>query len=199
MSNQSPEEAITENLERGEALLWSGQPQKGLRLRSQDLFLIPFSLMWGGFAIFWEFSVITHPGKCDGSTGLFMTLWGIPFVCIGLYFIFGRFFADAYNRSRTFYGVTNERIIILSGIFSRQVKSLQLRTLSDISLNQGSGDVGTITFGPSQNTMNIFMPSGSWPGAARYAPPSFDLIERPKEVYNIIRQAQKGASEVKSS
>ena len=191
---QSPEAVLSQNLEQGERLLWSGKPLDGVRLRSQDLFLIPFSLIWGGFAIFWEYSVITHPRNGDGSTGLFMSLWGIPFVCIGLYLIFGRFFADAYNRSRTFYGVTNERIIILSGIFSRQVKSLQLRTLSDISLNQGSGDLGTITFGPSQNTMNIFIPSGSWPGAGRYAPPSFDLIERPKEVYNIIRQAQKGAS-----
>jgi len=191
---QSPEAVLSQNLDQGERLLWSGKPLDGVRLRSQDLFLIPFSLIWGGFAIFWEYSVITHPRNGDGSTGLFMSLSGIPFVCIGLYLIFGRFFADAYNRSRTFYGVTNERIIILSGIFSRQVKSLQLRTPSDISLNQGSGDVGTITFGPSQNTMNIFMLSGSWPGAARYAPPSFDLIERPKEVYNIIRQAQKGAS-----
>jgi len=190
---QSPEAVLSQNLDQGERLLWSGKPLDGVRLRSQDLFLIPFSLMWGGIAIFWEYTAVTHPAKGTGSTGIFFALWGIPFVCIGLYLIFGRFFADAYHRSRTFYGVTNERIIILSGIFSRQVKSLQLGTLSDISLNQGSGDVGTITFGPFQNTMNIFMPSGSWPGAARYAPPSFDLIERPKEVYNIIRQAQKGA------
>ena len=192
---QSPEAVLSQNLEQGERLLWSGKPLDGVRLRSQDLFLIPFSLMWGGFAIFWEYTAVTNPAKGSESTGVFFALWGIPFVCIGLYFIFGRFFADAYNRSRTFYGVTNERIIILSGIFSRQVKSLQLRTLSDISLNQGSGDLGTITFGPSQNTMNIFMPSGAWPGSARYAPPSFDLIMRPKEVYNIIRQAQKGVSE----
>ena len=140
MKNQSPKEAIAENLELGEALLWAGRPQKGLRLRIQDILLIPFSLMWGGFAIFWEYSVITHPSKNSGSIGLFFTLWGIPFVCIGLYLIFGRFFVDAYNRSRTFYGVSNERIIILSGIFSRQIKSLQLRTLSDISLNQRGND-----------------------------------------------------------
>jgi hypothetical protein len=39
--------------------------------------------------------------------------------------------------------------------------------------------------------MNSFMPGGSWPGAGRYAPPSFDLIEAAGEVYDIIRSAQK--------
>jgi Bacterial PH domain len=198
VNNQSPESAIIQNLERGETLLWSGKPLGGVRLRAQDILLIPFSLMWGGFAIFWEYSVITHPSKNAGEPELFFTLWGIPFVCIGLYFIFGRFFVDAYNRSRTFYGVTNERIIILSGIFSRQFKSLQLRNLSDISLNQRNGDLGTITFGPSPSMTGIFVPAGSWPFSDRYTPPSFDLIERPKAVYEIIRQAQKRASRVQS-
>ena len=197
MNYQSAEPAILENLERGETLLWSGKPLGGIQFRSQDFLLIPFSLMWGGFAIFWEYSALTHPNG-QGSTGIFLSLLGIPFVCIGLYLIFGRFFVDAYNRSRTYYGVTNERIIILSGLFTRQVKSLQLRTLSDVTLNQGSNNHGTILFGPSPNTMGFSLPTGSWPGAARYNPPSFDLIERPKEVYDIIRQAQKKASEGKS-
>lgn len=192
--DQTAHDILSQNLDLDERLLWSGKPLGGIRLRAQDIFLIPFSLLWGGFAIFWEYSVLTHPSKDAGNTGIFFSLWGIPFVCIGLYFIFGRFFADAYHRSRTFYGITNERIIILSGIFSRQVKSLQLENLSDISLNQMNSDLGTITFGPSPIMTSIFVPAGSWPGTARYTPPSFDLIRNPKEVYNIIRQAQKDAS-----
>jgi hypothetical protein len=39
--------------------------------------------------------------------------------------------------------------------------------------------------------MNSFFPAGSWPGTGRYAPPSFDLIDRAKEVYDIIRHAQR--------
>jgi len=181
---QSPENTLTQHLDRGERLIWSGQPRSGIRLRAQDAFLIPFSIMWCGFAIFWEASVIR-----TGAPFFFM-LWGVPFVCIGLFFVFGRFFLDARSRAHTFYGVTSERVLIVSGLFTQQIKSLQLRTLTDVSLTQRSDGSGTITFGPS-HYLNSFFPAGAWPGAGRYAPPAFDLIEHAKEVYDIIRNAQR--------
>lgn len=188
--SQSPETTLTQNLDQGERLIWSGQPRSGIRLRGQDAYLIPFSIMWGGFAIFWEYMAFTQTSKAPGPIAVVFPLFGLPFVAVGLYLIFGRFFADARSRARTFYGVTSERIIIVSGLFSQQTKSLQLRTLTDVSLTQRSDGSGTITFGPT-HIMNSFFPTGSWPGTGRYAPPSFDLIERAKEVYDIIRNAQR--------
>jgi hypothetical protein len=187
---QSAETILSPQLDSGERLLWSGQPRGGLRLRGQDAFLIPFSILWGGFAISWEYMAWTGAAKAHGPGAGVFPLFGVPFVLIGLYLIFGRFFADARARARTFYGVTNERIIIISGLFSQQTKSLQLRTLTDVSLTQRTDGSGTITFG-STPFMNSFLPSGSWPGTGRYAPPSFDLIDSAKEVYDIIRSAQK--------
>jgi Bacterial PH domain len=181
---QTAESVLAPHLDPGERLLWSGQPRSGIRFRAQDAFLIPFSILWCGFAIFWETSVVR-----TGAPVFFM-LWGIPFVCAGLFFVFGRFITDARSRSRTFYGVTSERILIVSGIFSRQTKSLQLRTLSDVSLTQRGDGSGTITFGPS-NYMNSLFPAGAWPGTGRYVPPSFDLIECASEVYDVIRGAQR--------
>src|ERR1051326_4937198 len=131
MTNSAASE-IERELSLGERLLWSGQPRRGFRLRSSDAFVIPFSLLWCGFAIFWEASVVTK-----GAPFFFM-LWGIPFILVGLYIVFGRFFVDARTRGRTFYGVTSQRIIIVSGLFSQQTKTLQLRTLSDISLSKRS-------------------------------------------------------------
>ena len=182
----NPVSEIERELSSGERLLWSGQPQRGIRLRSSDAFLIPFSLLWCGFAIFWEASVITK------GAPFFFRLWGVPFVLVGLYLVFGRFIVDARTRERTFYGVTSERIIIVSGLFSRQTKSLQLRTLSDISLAERADGSGTITFGP-QHPMAQHIPSG-WPGAGQYAAPAFDMIERAKETYNLIRQTQRTAT-----
>jgi hypothetical protein len=78
-------------LEPGERVLWSGRPAPGLTFRPADGFLIPFSLLWCGFAIFWEASVLRIPGA-----PFFFPLFGAVFVAAGLYFVFGRFlFRDA--------------------------------------------------------------------------------------------------------
>jgi Bacterial PH domain len=146
---QSAETILNPQLNSGERLLWSGQPRGGIRLRGQDAMLIPFSLLWGGFAIFWECMALIATKKAPGPIGVVFPLFGLPFVGVGLYLIFGRFFVDAKVRARTFYGVTNERIIIINGFFSQQTKSLQLRTLTDVSLTQRPDGSGTISFGPA--------------------------------------------------
>jgi hypothetical protein len=183
----SPEATLSQHLDPGERLLWSGQPRPGLQLRAQDAFLIPFSLLWCGFAIFWESSVL------HGEAPLFFRLWGIPFVLVGLYVVFGRFVVDAMNRSRTAYGVTNERILIVGGILSQQTKSLQIRNLTDVTLTQRKDGSGTITFGQIPFRLDFF-PAGSWPGGRRYMPPSFDFIENAKDVYGVIRSGSRHPS-----
>ncbi|HTV47513.1 MAG TPA: PH domain-containing protein [Phycisphaerae bacterium] len=183
---QSAESVLKSLLDRDERLLWSGQPRTGIQLRPQDAVLIPFSLLWGGFAIFWEYMVLT---KMKDPTDAFFPIFGAVFVLIGLYLIFGRFFVDARIRERTFYGVTSERVIIISGLFSQQVKSLQLSTITDLSFTQRPDESGTITFGPTLPG-GRFVVSG-WPASGRYLPPSFDLIDKVKDVYDIIRNAQR--------
>ncbi|MHA6204792.1 hypothetical protein ACXU4B_10235 [Dyella soli] len=157
----SSEQALRQELGRDERLLWNGVPKQGLLFRASDLLAVPFSLLWGGFAIFWEYSVTSAK-----DAPVIMELWGIPFVLIGLYMIVGRFFADAYLRKRTVYGVTDQRVIILSGLFNREVKSLALTTLSDITFTGRSDQRGTITFGPSVFGLSM-MGSAPWPGAGK--------------------------------
>lgn len=41
-----PYSALTPYLHPGERLLWAGRPKRGLLLRGEDAFLIPFSLIW---------------------------------------------------------------------------------------------------------------------------------------------------------
>lgn len=37
--------AVAEELSQGEQLLWAGRPAPGIRFRSEDAFLVPFSLL----------------------------------------------------------------------------------------------------------------------------------------------------------
>jgi len=99
---------------------------------------------------------------------------------------------DSRSRRRTYYGLTNERIILISGLFSRQIKSLSLRTLSDVSLIERSDGSGTITFGPTLPLFGAFgAMSGAWPGARQFGPPAFEMIADAKRVFDLIRKAQK--------
>jgi hypothetical protein len=175
---------IESQLAPNERLLWSGQPRQGVLLRASDTFLIPFSLLWGGFAIFWEVGVLSTDAP------FFFKLWGIPFVLVGLYIMIGRFFVDARQRGKTYYGVTNERIIIVSGLLSRKIKSLNLRTLTDVSLDEKSDGRGTVTFG-STNPMLWWSGGITFPGWGQQSTPSFELIPEAKKVYEIIRNAQR--------
>lgn len=183
-----PSESIKKELGPGERVLWSGQPRQGVYLRGADIMLIPFSILWGGFAIFWEYSVITAP-----NAPLFMSFFGIPFVVIGLYLIFGRFFVEAKQRASTHYAVTSQRIIIVSGLFSRGVKSLNLRTLSDLSLSEGGSNYGSIFFGGGSPFSFMFRGFSGWPGMSSQLGPHFDQIQGARGVYETIRNAQQGA------
>lgn len=179
------DQALQPELGRGERLLWSGRPGQGVRLRAADMLLIPFSLMWGGFAIFWEYQVASSP-----HAPAFFMAWGVPFVLIGLYLIIGRFFVDSLARSRTWYGVTNQRVLILTGLPRREVKSLSLQGLHDMSLSERADHSGSITFG--SNPLSAAMWAGSaWPGMGKRLAPAFDLIDDARQVYNTIREAQR--------
>lgn len=173
-----PQSELASEMNAGETLLWAGHPKRGFLLRPVDLFLIPFSLFWCGFAVFWMIgaSGMLWAGSqraTPGPINFIFALFGLPFVLVGLYMVFGRFLVDRAQRDRTVYAVSNERILIRSGLFSRTVKSLNLRTLSDITLSERSDGSGTVTFGASLPMFAAMQGMNWWPGTHQYqAPPS---------------------------
>ena len=185
MSNEA-ESVLTRHLDAGENLVWTGMPRQGLLLRPSDLFLIPFSLVWAGFLGFAIFD-----GVGTGTPGQLLTLVlvGIPFLAFSLYFVVGRFFADAALRARTHYGITRQRILISKGLFSKTLISLPLANLSGLSLRERADGSGSIYFGEAPS---VWTDTGTGlPLADKHIPPSFDLIENAKQAYDVIRQTQK--------
>src|ERR1700733_4661734 len=110
----------------GEKVLWRGRPQQGLMLTGRDSLLIPFSLVWGGFAVFWESNVLRMP-----NAPVFMPLFGAMFVLIGLFLIIGRFFVDAWIRTGVFYALTDRRILILRSRPSVSFQAVSLDRLPE--------------------------------------------------------------------
>jgi hypothetical protein len=88
-----------------------------------------------------------------------------------------------------YYGITNERIIIISGLFTQNIQSLNPKTLSNISISEKSDGSGTITLGPS-NPIYAFYSGTPFPGMDKYITSSFSMIENAKQVYDIIRTTQ---------
>jgi len=132
----------------GESIYWAGMPNPSIVFHSEDLGLIPFSLLWGGFAIFWEAIVLGYWGNTprSSSPSIFGVLWGIPFVVVGQYLIWGRFVVDAWLKRRTYYAVTNRRVLLLQESWKRKSKFIFLDSLPELSRDGTS--TGTVWLGP---------------------------------------------------
>jgi len=163
-------------LAKDEKVLWSGAPPGGILFRASDLFLIPFTLVWAGFVIFWNAalwlslakallgsaavttlmrfaSTDAPPSSGDmivafAAVALFLSV-GLIFLVFGYYVTIGRFISDARRRARTLYAVTNYRALIVESGRRRlkQVRGYELTLGGEISVAQGWRESGSITFG----------------------------------------------------
>jgi hypothetical protein len=168
----------------GERIAWRGQSGRGLVLTRRDLFLIPFSLLWCGFAIFW-----TVGATSIGAPGFF-TLWGSMFICVGLYVVAGRFAVDAWIRSRTFYALTDQRILIARAAPFRKFTAINLAQLAEIDLVERANGRGTIRFGNEEPAWG-FGRRGGW---GSWSPsldptPQFLAIDDVRRVYDLVQRA----------
>ncbi len=168
-------------LQPNETLLWEGQPNTR-RFLLRGWWAIPFYILWCSFAFFWESSVLA---KNDST---FFRLWGIPFILIGLYLVFGRFFVAAREANNTWYAVTDRRILIQGGMFRQNFTELDLPRLPYVQLSELQGDAGTITFGTPSPFGSFAIPG--WPMSNAQIVPAFQSIPNAREVYEIIKQAQ---------
>jgi len=135
------------DLSSGERIQWAAMPNPRIIFHSDDLYVIPFSLLWGGFAIFWEAGVL---GFCETNAkphpiSWFISLWGIPFIVMGQYFIWGRFAWDAWLKRRTYYAITNRRVLILQEGWKRKTQFVFLESIPEIS--REGNETGTLWLG----------------------------------------------------
>lgn len=129
----------------GEYILWKGRPEKGNIFTGQEVVMLPFSVIWLAFSVYWEMTAL------QSGVSWFLVLWGIPFVAVGIYLLVGRFFMTAYLRRRTFYVITNKKIIIRRG---NRICMYEGRNLPSAETVIHKNGCGTLKFGQTFYTRN---------------------------------------------
>ena len=185
---------IREELVADEILLWAGRPRQGLVFRIGEWLRFPVHLLLLAFAIFWEVLVITMGAPIG------FRIVGVFFVCVGLYLNFGRIWGDAYERSKTYYGLTNKRVIIIWGLLWQSVRSIPLELIEDVLIREDIDRSGTITFIRPWSIIAEWLPD-RWnyyrvPGVPQFemhVRPAFERIDDARIVIEIIQKALEDA------
>ena len=106
----------------GEYILWQGKPASKRPFTGGDVFLIIFTLFWCGICFRLEYSAI-KAGQIQ------LILFGLPFVAMGCYLLFGRFIHEHMRRKHTSYIITNKKII---SIYKGRTNMISLNNLPPI-------------------------------------------------------------------
>jgi hypothetical protein len=132
----------------GEHMLWAGMPNPSVIFHTQDWVMVPFSLLWGGGVLFMGAeSFGWWRGKpATARTWDFGMVVVAAFIAIGQYFIWGRFVTDAWLKRRTYYAITDRRILLLQEGFKRKIRAVYLDSVTEIQ-REGSS-AGSLWLGP---------------------------------------------------
>lgn len=150
-------ECIQSELTAGEQALWSGQPERSVFQR-RDLLEWPFGVFWLAFSIFWMYGASGHFDNGGNKGPQWFALIGIPFVLIGLYLVLGKFLYRYWKRSRTYFAVTNKRVLVITDAARKTCMSAYLESLPAITKSIGRNGIGTLRFG------NPLPASARWSG-----------------------------------
>jgi hypothetical protein len=173
------EDELRSHLDSGEKLLWAGRPAQGIVLTRQDRYLIAF--------------------------GVLLVAVGLRFMSMGFYvLIIGHLFADLWYRSRLIYGVTDRRVIILSGMHRRSVQSVYFSSLITLKLEELRNRSGTIYFGEDHPSYRHDAHDGSEfgscapSGQTRRGEEQFFRIADAKKVFTILHEAMQRQRKIRA-
>jgi hypothetical protein len=170
-----------------EKILWTGKPRQGFVFWRSDIFFIPFSIVWAVVAYLLEFKTVVSDLPFQDK------IWSILSLSVAAYIVLLRFFVDLAYRYLTFYALTNQRVLIHTGLFKTTLTSLPLADLKEINLDLRKGGRGDIVFGPLDPKAWIYS-GGGWPKMGGQTPaPAFETLKDAEKVYKQILAQQKKA------
>lgn len=182
-----------EGLLRGsETLIWTGMPKQGLVFRIYDVLLVPIGFILVGFMAMVFFS---EANKGTGSR----IVTDLLFLFAGIYLLIGRFIYYILLRRTTFYGLSQGKVFIVSGVFSRTKEVINLRFVSKVELIHHLNGLGSIRFPEKMkmtadgrfnpNSMHDYLMHYLWTSTHAH----LEFIPKPREVYQLVLEQQKNS------
>jgi len=110
-----PQQTAREHLGPDEHLYWAGTSDPAKLFTGRDGFLVPFSIFWCGFAVFW-----TVTATVSGAP-FFFPLFGSVLVLLGLHLVFGRFIVKRHRKRTIVYAVTDRRALTITPRSTREI------------------------------------------------------------------------------
>lgn len=182
---------LQDELLKDEELLWTGRPEVNVLFTIQDIYLVPFGLLWCGFIFFGIKDMFSKIGTSTGDI-LGLIFFSIFFI-IGLYLLFGRFLYKIYKKKNTYYAVTNKRIIIITKIFSKNIQAVFINGIPTINKSIRKSGIGTIRFGNSSYLNSFYSNTGLDFLGSFYGQecPTFYDIKDAERVYQLVNELRK--------
>jgi hypothetical protein len=181
------EALVKAELDPGERVRWTGQPNPGLLSRrgvSRALFGIPFT----AFSVFWiaAASRFRMPDFSQGGFSFF-PLFGIPFFLVGLFLLTSPLWMRQSAR-RTAYILTERRAITFVAGFGRAItgRSYELHRLLDIERVQNPDGSGDLIFERTSHTDRD--------GKTTSTEQGFLAVSDVKKVETLVRQLSESAA-----
>jgi transcriptional regulator with XRE-family HTH domain len=160
------DEIFKKYLNYGEQIKWSGKPKYLSSITSFPIKI--FGLFFLGFAIFW--TIMTF------EVMIGMSFFGIPFIIIGAFLVFGNKFKKFTSQRQKYYAVTSERIIIITVSSQEEKVDVGLDRLTNVVLSPGLNGTNTIVF-YTRNSYGVYS-----------SHPYFYNIENGQQVVDLINK-----------
>ena len=177
--------AIDGLLDENEKVLWRSKPVKKAFILP-GLASIPFGFIFLAFSIFWMWGAVS-----TGAPGFF-TLFGLPFVLIGLGLTFGPSLWQFLRFRNTEYVITNKRIITQTGAIGLDTRFVDFEKIQEVYVKIGiidrlfgTGSVYAMTAGFSGFSPQAGFRYGGFYGSR----PSLAALKEPYRVQKLLQDA----------
>lgn len=160
-----------------ERALWWGRATRGIVFHPSDAFAIPFCIVWTSLPALMQVAAIR-----SGNGGI--SVISLPFLLVGSYLLVGRFIVDACRRARTFYVLTDRRVVIAYQGRSRNVVAIDLAAAPAVTLTERTNGSGTLEF----DEWLVSRDRHAQPGIGARL---LELACQAREVFTMIRDVQR--------